>query len=81
MALVIHEIGNNRYAYNHHKVGKKVKSDYIGPVDKSDKIRNSRRGEGVDRVNVGTTTASLREIYNKAVRRKAMEDAEAKKKK
>lgn len=31
MAIVIHTIKGNQYAYEHHRVGKKVVCDYLGP--------------------------------------------------
>lgn len=73
MAIVLHRINNNRYAYHHYRVGKSIKTKYIGPVDNKNRIRDVKHGDSVDRVPVGTTTASLREIYMKAVRRKEME--------
>lgn len=77
MAIVIATINGNRYAYNYYKVKGELKSTYLGPVDSKGKIRRVKYGgKGVDRVPVGTSTASLREIYNKAVRRQAQEDAE-----
>lgn len=73
MAIVIHNIGKNRYAYEHYRDGKQIKSKYIGPVDAKGNIRDVKVGEGVDRQPVGTTTESLRHIYMKAVKRKATE--------
>ena len=35
MAVVIHTIKGGQYAYNHHREGKKVVSDYMYPVDGS----------------------------------------------
>lgn len=81
MALVIHTIKKNRYAYEHYRVKDKVKSDYIGPVDAKGRIRASQWRNGLSRQPVGTTTASLRRIYMNAVSRKAREDAEDKRRK
>ena len=73
MAIVVHEILGNRYAYHHYRVGKSIKTKYIGPVDNKGRIRDVKHGDSVERVPVGTTTESLRKIYMKAVRRKEME--------
>lgn len=69
MAIVIHDIGKHRYAYEHYRVGPKVKTDYIGPVDARGNIRDVKVGEGVDRAEIGTTTSSLREMYARIVKR------------
>lgn len=75
MAVVIHNIGGNRYAYSHHREGKKVRAIYIGPVDSHNRIRSLKTDEiGVNRVEVGTTVTSLKKIYMKAVRNKEIED-------
>ena len=39
MAIVIHTIYGNRYAYDHYKVNKQLKSTYLGPVDAKGNIR------------------------------------------
>lgn len=39
MAIVIHTIHGNRYAYNHHREGDKVVCDYLYPVDHAGKAR------------------------------------------
>lgn len=80
MAIVIHDIGNNRYAYEHHRVGKQIKTKYIGPVDSRGNIRASQIGEGVGRAEVGTTTSKLKELYAKAIRRKEKPEPAVKKK-
>ena len=69
MAIVIHTIGNNRYAYEHFRVGPTVKTKYIGPVDTRGNIRAPDFGKGVGRVPVGTTHARLKAIYAKAARK------------
>ena len=77
MAIVIHTIYGNRYAYDHYKVNKQLKSTYLGPVDAKGNIRKVKYGgRGIKRAPVGTSTKSLREIYNMAVRKQALEDAE-----
>lgn len=80
MAIVVQTINGNRYAYSYYKVDGELKSTYLGPVDKYGKIRKVKYGgKGVDRAPIGTSTASLRSIYDKAVRRQAQEDAEREK--
>ena len=69
MAIVIHSIGKNRYAYEHYRVGSTIKTKYIGPVDARGRIRDVQVGKSVDRAEVGTTTASLRAMYARIVRR------------
>ena len=77
MAIVIHVINGNHYAYSHFKVNGELKSRYLGPVDKNNRIRKVKYGgKGVERAPVGTSKKSLMRIYDKAVRRQAQEDAE-----
>lgn len=70
MAIVVHEILGNRYAYHHYRVGKSIKTKYIGPVDNKGRIRDVKHGDSIERVPVGTTTESLKKIYLNAVRLK-----------
>lgn len=75
MGIVIHDIKGNRYAYEHYRVGSKIKTKYIGPVDARGNIRALHDdSRGVGRVPVGTTTARLKTIYAKAVHRKEKEE-------
>ena len=46
MAVVIHTIKGGQYAYNHHREGKRVVCDYIGPVGSNGKKRKAKHGGG-----------------------------------
>ena len=43
MAKVIHTIGGKKYLYEHHREGKKVVCDYIGPTGEAGELRKSEK--------------------------------------